>query len=439
MAFNIRDYGAVGDGVALDQQALQTAIDACAATGGGTVIVPSGNYLTGTVQVKSGVNLHLEAGARIVAADDAALYPVICPTPFGNLPGQIQAVIWIEKASGVRVTGPGVIDGGGAIAPSYNDACEMFFRPALVFCRDCHDLQFLEVTLLNTRFWTLHLMRCDDVAIRGINIWNNQDMPNSDGIDPDGCRNMIISDCNIRTGDDAIVIKSTEGDPCENIVISNCIVSSRCAALKLGTEVMGDMRDIIFANCIVQQANVVIALYMKDGTTFENIRFSNINMTVDNPFPVVVDITPRYYKEPRKGFINNVVLDGIAITGQGRCYIEGLPEQPIAGLTLRDITWNITGPCEVEKYEKPIGARRVESDPERQKLTVFPYHFLIFHVDGLDMTGIKLYDRQETPDHGIAYIRNVHNGLVEIRRPITPPAGVTQVDIDECTAVAVRV
>ncbi|HHT36025.1 MAG TPA: glycoside hydrolase family 28 protein, partial [Firmicutes bacterium] len=98
----------------------------------------------------------------------------------------------------------------------------------------------------------------------------NQQQINTDGIDPDGCRNVTISDCKITTGDDSIVIKSTEGDLSENITVTNCILSSRHAALKLGTEAIGDVKNITFSNCVIR-SNVGLALYMKDGSNYENI------------------------------------------------------------------------------------------------------------------------------------------------------------------------
>ncbi|MGE5549363.1 MAG: glycoside hydrolase family 28 protein [Bacteroidota bacterium] len=415
MVYNVQDFGAKRDNRTLDHEAIQAAIDRCAAEGGGTVHVPAGNYRCGTIRLKSNINLHLETGAEILGADDPSLYPVIAPTPYGNLPGQIQALIWADAVENASITGQGAIVGNGSKSLSIKEAVDVKFRPALVFCRNSRRIKFIDVTLRHSSFWTLHLLRCEDVAIRGISILANKERINTDGIDPDGCRNVIISDCHIVAGDDCIVIKSTEGDPCENITVTNCVLSSAHAALKLGTESLADIRNIVFSNCVIHKTNVGLALYMKDGGTYENIVFSNLVIEAENEFPVLVDITPRYYKEPRVGRIRNVYLDNLIVTGKGRCLVEGAETQPVENLTLSNITWNITGTCDPANEWKPSGGKRVELDPDRTNYAIQPFHFVIINACRLRMNNIQLCDQRTdpSPDRGLVYLEGVNRGFIE--------------------------
>ncbi len=429
MIYNVKDFGARGDNQTLDHEAIQAAIDRCSADGGGTVLIPAGNYLCGTIRLKSNLDLHLEMGAKIHGVADPALYPVIAPTPFSNLPGQIQALIWADAVENVAITGPGYFDGGGSEPLSIKEAVDVKFRPALVFYRDCRRIKFLDVTLQYSSLWTLHLLRCEDVVIRGISILANQNRINTDGIDPDGCRNVMISDCHIVTGDDCIVIKSTEGDPSENITVTNCVLSSAHAALKLGTESLADIRNIVFNNCIIHKTNVGLALYMKDGSTYENIIFSNLIIEADSEFPVLVDITPRYYKESRVGRIRNVHFDNLIVTGKGRCLVEGSETQPIEGIVFTNITWNITGVCDPDNEKKPPGGKRVEIDPNRTNYAINPFHFVIINTNGLRMDNIRLSDRK---DRGFLYLKGVSRGFIENVHPGNHSENFPDIQMQDC-------
>lgn len=431
MGFDVKQFGAIGDGKTLDHEAIQSAIDTCSQLGGGMVVVPHGTYLCGTIHIRSNVCIHLEMGAIIVGADDPLLFPEICKTPYGNLPGQIQALFWADKVENIAIIGQGTIDGGGASALSPSVAAGVNFRPALVFLRECHNVKFLDVRLQYACFWTLHMLRCEDVMVRGVTILTHMDRINTDGIDPDGCKNVIISDCNMKTGDDCIVIKSTEGDVCENIVVTNCVLSSRHAALKIGTEAVGSIRNITFNNCTIYDSNVALALYMKDGSTYENMVFSNMLIEAYNEFPILIDVSPRYYKEPKLGNIRNITFDNITMTGKGRCYMEGVPGQAIENVQFRNLTWNITGSLDTANSTKPQGARRVEIDPLRVNYAVHPYQFIAVHVDSLLLSDIRIRSSHKLshPERGTLYAEHVTNLELERIDSRVVPAGMESVVI----------
>jgi polygalacturonase len=388
--YNVQDFGAKGDNQTLDHPAIQAALDRCSAEGGGVVTMPPGIYLCGTLHLRSNVCLWLEHGAMLKSCEQAEFYPEICKTPYGNLPGQIQALLWAEEVENVTVAGFGIIDGGCPDALSSSEAAQLKFRPALLFFRNCRRLKLVNVTLQNANFWTLHLLRCQDVQIRGISIFNNPKRINSDGIDPDGCRNVIISDCQIVAGDDCIVVKSTEGDPCENIAVTNCLLSTTQSALKLGTESLGRIANLVFSNCVIYQTNMAIALFMKDGGTYENVLFSNITAETYGDYPLIVDVTPRYYQEPKIGIVRNITFQNLIFSGRGRAYFEGTPDKPLENITLQNLTWNVTGDFNWQQTEKPNGAKRIVKDPYRRNYAQERARFIAVHINGFRQANISV-------------------------------------------------
>ncbi len=438
-AVSVRSAGARGDGLTLDTAAAQTLIDRCGEAGGGVVRFPPGTYLSGTLRMRSNVGLHLDAGARLLAAPNLEAFAEVCKTPHGNHPGRIHALLWAEGVENVVVQGAGVIDGGRPGPLTIPESAALTFRPTLVFYRNCRNVRFLDVTLANSDMWTLHLQRCVDVMVRGVTIRNNPRRINSDGIDPDGCRNVVISDCAIVAGDDCICIKSTEGDPCENIVVSNCVLSTTCAALKIGTEALGPIRNVAFNNCVIHNTNVALALYMKDGSVYENMLFSNMVIESSNQFPILVDNTPRDYRAPTRGRVRNIAFENLVVSSPGRCCVEGLPDAPIENIAFRNVTWNATGPLLTEKIRKPAGSRRTVRDPNAVEHIGRPYHFVAVNVEDLEVSGFRLYDRVPpgggSPARGFCYLKNVRRAVLERLRILPPGAGVEPLQCADCSDV----
>ena len=235
--FDPRSFGAIGDGHAKDSLAIQRAIDACTAAGGGVVYLTPGTYLCGTVVLKSNVTLYLEAGAVVLGSDDINDY-------------EPKHLLFASGVHNVGLAGPGKIDGRGPAfwvhvdrqpvpeSKLWSDAVHLDwtrkkFPSPMVEFESCTDVRISEVTFCNSPGWTIRPFNCDRVQIRGIVINNPVYSPNSDGIDPTGCQDLVISDCIIETGDDAICLKSESlnGTPVrlsKNIVVTNCIITSCC-------------------------------------------------------------------------------------------------------------------------------------------------------------------------------------------------------------------
>ncbi len=288
MNYNILDFGAVGDGITDDSQAIQKAIDTCSANGGGTVLIPSGYvFLAGPFDLKSSINLYLEEDACILANPDESVYT---KSAFRENYG--EGSIWIggENAVDVTISGKGTLDGNGIAFMGEEEKAAYVLKPFDKFDRRPHlftpvnfkRLTIKDVSFRNSAYWCLHLVGCMNVFISGIKIYNNLKIRNSDGIDPDHCRNVIISDCYIESGDDCICLKTRreykEFGPTENIKVVNCVLKSTSCSIKLGSENMDAIRFVTFSNCTILSSNRAIGIQNRDEGIVENVRFENIDI-----------------------------------------------------------------------------------------------------------------------------------------------------------------
>ena len=369
MQVNIKDYGAVGDGLTKDTASIQAAIDACAEGGGGTVVVPHGRYLSGTMMLKSNVNLHLEAAAVIVSSMDEEDFAV--PAGDGQTYSEGQgssALLCARHAERVSVTGLGRIDGRGEqfLEPEDEGSDHVLlplgpFRPKLIDFEGCTDVLFRDVTLYRASSWGLHLTGCRRVNVHGIKILGQLRGPNNDGIDPDCCQDVHISDCHIETGDDCIVIKTTKYGaerygPSENITVTNCTMTTHDSAVKIGTETHADIRNIVVQNCVVRNSNRGIGIWVRDGATVENLLFSNIvietrlfsdEREIHRPLRWWGKSEPIFITAERRngqyhpGYIRNIRFEQIVMESEGGIYLEGSEESVIEDIALRGIRLNM--------------------------------------------------------------------------------------------------
>ena len=286
--FDIRTYGAVGDGVHDDAASIQQAIDACARQGGGRVVAPAGHtYLAGPFHLASFVELCVESGARILADSDERLYT---QSAFGDNLG--EGTVWIggEHLRDVRLDGGGVIDGNGIafMGPPSGDAYGLKAftirdpRPHLLTLVGCTGVRIRDLTIQNSAYWTLHLAGCTDVVVSGISVLNSTMVRNSDGIDLDHSRYVRISDCRIESGDDAICLKNRREyqayGPCAYITVTNCILQSSSCAFKIGSENVDSIHDVVVDNCLITGSNRGIGIQNRDEGSVSDVSFSNITL-----------------------------------------------------------------------------------------------------------------------------------------------------------------
>ena len=284
--FNVINHGAAGDGKTDDAIAIQKTIDACAAAGGGQVLFPASHvYLSGPIQLKSNINLHLEAGAVLLANPDEKIYT---KSAFRDNPG--EGTIWIggEKLENVMLSGLGEINGNGIsfMGAELEDSYVlkpfniMDPRPHVITIIGGKNIRIHDLKIGNAAYWTIHLIGCDDVVIAGLTLLNSLKVRNSDGIDLDHSRNVRISDCYIESGDDCICLKNRreyeEFGNCENITVTNCTMTSRSCAIKIGSENMDTIRQVLFNNCIIKNSNRGVGIQNRDEGVVSDVIFSNM-------------------------------------------------------------------------------------------------------------------------------------------------------------------
>jgi polygalacturonase len=259
------------------------------------------------------------------------------------------------------------------------------------------DIRIQDITIRKTPGWAVHPKNCERVKIRGINLINNFNAINTDGIDPDSSRNVIISDCYIEAGDDCIVLKTTNRrgimSPCENVTVTNCVLLSAASALKLGTESWGDFRHCVFSNCVIRQARTGIALLAKDGGTMEDVRFQNITMQTQPKcgkcveWPIEIDIEKRT-ETSKISHIRDISLSDITMATKGRVLIEGMPESLIDTLTLRNVIMRITGYEQIKNAHKNRGGNG--GLPDVVNFGSVPSALIFGHARNVDLSDIHV-------------------------------------------------
>lgn len=283
---NILNYGAVADGKTLCTEAFAKAINECEKQGGGTVFVPAGTFLTGAIIFKSNITLHLDNGAIVKFSQDPKDYPLVTERWEGAEVKCHCGLIYGDGIENVAITGQGTLDGQGQ--PWWKKQKEgtlEYPRPRMInFCRSKRIL-LDGIKLIDSPSWTVNPILCENVTINNIFILNPADSPNTDGIDPESCKNVRISNCHIDVGDDCIAVKAGTEDciervPCENITITNCTMVHGHGGVVLGSEMSGSIRNVTISNCVFEGTDRGIRMKSRRGRggVVEDVRVTNIVM-----------------------------------------------------------------------------------------------------------------------------------------------------------------
>lgn len=416
--YNIVNYGAVNDTTQLSTAAVQKAIDACSAAGGGRVVVPTGNYKIGTIILKSNVHMHLEQGATLYGSTDLKDY-LPMKTDYVSLRTQTETIqlIFADKATNVVIDGFGTIDGRGRSFKklSWND--EGITRPHLLRFIQSSDITLRDITLKNSGCWMQHYLACDRVKIDGIKVFNRNNY-NNDALDLDGCHEVVVSNMFADSDDDAITLKSTSPRLCENIRIADCVVSSHCNAIKLGTETNGGFRNINISGIVVKPSydqkekffgqwigSSAISLENVDGGVLENVNVSDITIEgTESPIFVRLANRARGYKEgvpvTKVGKINGIHLSNIQIRNAGSmgCSITGIPGHEVENVWLDNITIHHKGgvtAADMAKINESIKDEKEKEYPEATMWGNLPAKgFFVRHARNIKFNNIEVITEQ---------------------------------------------
>lgn len=419
--YKITNYGAVGDGVTLNTQAIQSAIDACAESGGGKVVIPSGIFLSGTILLKSNIELHLDQNAILLGSSKHEDYP-LQPLPkyrsHKDQAGGFYALIYAEREENISLTGNGTIDGQGKLQKSYPDpvAGDIDGRPRNLLLISCRNVLVEGLHFNNSGVWNQHYLNCEDVKVNGISVYNHSNR-NNDGIDIDGCRRFVLSNSIFDSDDDGITLKSTGAAACEDIVITNCVVSSFCNAIKAGTESSGGFRNITISNCVVKPSIAEekpvfdtpkigitgLSLIIVDGGVMEGISVNNLSI-YGTMAPIYIRLGNRARKYtadapvPGMGKIHNISINNVVAYGAGEwgSSITGQPGFPVKNISLSNIQLFIRGGVKAGGYNKTV-TEDERGYPQPTTWETLPASgFYMRHVDGISIHNVVF--GVETPD-----------------------------------------
>lgn len=366
---DITSYGAVADGVTVNTKAIQKAVDACAAAGGGRVVIPAGIFLSGPIFIKSNTELHLCAGAILRGSRDMKDYGMVeVKTQGHHIRVFLASLVTAVQAENISVTGRGTLDGQGKVWWDEIDAGRGGARPVLVYFLDCERVLLEGVKLMNSPCWTVLPLLCRNVSIRGITIQNPwKPYHNCDGIDIHSCRDVRVSDCHIDTGDDGICLKSipdwfvSAGGmsasammkvdysqprvPCENVVIENCVVTHAHSGVGIWAEVIGGMRNVAVTNCVFDgtRQGIWINRYPAPGGYVKDVRVDNIVMRrVEIVMAITSYLDPAKVeegpgKEDTPEFSNIHISNITATRARFACEAYGLPRMPVRNISFSHI------------------------------------------------------------------------------------------------------
>ena len=400
--------GAKADGKTLNTMLINHTVDRLSQAGGGTLFFPAGTYLTGAIRLKSNITLELEAGATLLFSDNFDDYlPFMEVRHEGVMMKSFSPLISAMDAENITIKGEGTLDGQGKawwteffriyvdlekngmrelnkyqplwerendVEALYAETNEdwhgtlkrRFFRPPFIQPVRCRRVRIEGVKIINSPFWTVNPEFCDNVVVTGVTI-HNVPSPNTDGINPESCRNVHISDCHISVGDDCITLKSGRdaqarrlGVPCENITKTNCTMLSGHGGVVIGSEMSGSVRKVTISNCVFDGTDRGIRIKSTRGRggVVEDIRVSNIIMSNIKREAVVLNL--KYSEMPvepmseRTPLFRDISISGLTAVGvKTPVKIVGLEEAPVTDIILRDINVkNAREKCIFENCER---------------------------------------------------------------------------------------
>ncbi|HYW34769.1 MAG TPA: glycoside hydrolase family 28 protein [Balneolaceae bacterium] len=425
--FDVRDYGAKGNGKTLDSQAINKAIDAAAQEGGGTVIFPAGTYLSGTIQLKSNITLYLEQGATIKAVSDTSAYDKPEPSKwthyqdFGHSHFH-NSLIWGVGLHDVSILGPGLIDGSGLSRDlDRRDHLPHGLGNKAIALKNCRNVIIKDISIFKGGHFGILATGINNLTIDNLKIDTNRD-----GMDIDACQNVHISNCTVNSPwDDAIVLKSTHAlghvQDTRNVTISNCIVSGdyklgsvlngtfkrfpkgyrvpHTGRIKMGTESDGGFKNITITNCVFDHCGG-LALETVDGGHLEDVSISNITMRDIINMPIFLRLGSRMrgpdslqVGQLKRVNISNIVVYNSA--SRAASTISGIPGHDVKDVSIHNVRFVLRGGGK-KKLRSIKVPEKADGYPEPTMFGTLPsYGFYVRHAKGIDFSNITISTKKK--------------------------------------------
>jgi polygalacturonase len=372
--FVITRYGAVGDGKTLNTEAFKKAIEDCNKSGGGRVMVPLGTFLTGAIRLKSNVDLHLVDSAKIVFSTNPNDYPIVFTRWEGMELMNYSALIYAYGEQNIAITGNGILDGSASAKTwwSWNagrpskqvNARNLlhelmrkktdpktrifgdgnFLRPNFIQPYNCKNILISGIKIINSPMWNVNPVLCENVTVDNVKIIAHG--PNTDGVDPESCKNVLIKNCYFDTGDDCIAIKSgrdedgrTIGKPAENHIIENCEMKDGHGGVVIGSEISGGAKNIFAINCVMDSPNLERILRIKTsssrGGVIENVFMKDVKVGTYRDAAVTCNM---FYEQPGNFMptIRNIWVENLVVEKGGNfgVYVRAYKESPVENLRM---------------------------------------------------------------------------------------------------------
>jgi polygalacturonase len=434
LQYDITGYGAVKNSGKVCTKAVQAAIDACNASGGGDVIVPQGVFIIGTIHLKSNVNLNLKAGGVLRGSTNLNDYETyFAGKPYNEVH---KGMLFTEDAENVSITGEGQIDGNGDnffetnIAKRLDTVTTKYTRQKnnfrhvdkglgdgpiqpkdrpyqMIVFSNCKRVTVADVFILTAPFWCMHFADCDAVHVSGIRLWNNMLAPNADGIDVTSCTNVIIDGCDIRSGDDALAIVGYDHHfeipgfrhlrhPSGNIIISNCNLQSNSSGIRIGFLDQNTVENVRVSNVNITNSSRGVGIFLRDEGSLRNITFTNMYIQTRIPTgdwwgngePIHISAI-RGKENVTLGKIENVQFNNIICKGDAGMLVYCTDESTIKNVSFKNISFELTDSKINEVAGGNIDLRGAMGDKNTLFARDIPA-FLAERVDGLTIDDFKL-------------------------------------------------
>lgn len=426
--FNVYDYGAKGDGVHNDQQAIQQAIDACQGTGG-TVLFSQGKFLTGQMLLRNDMTLHIDSTATILGlqSDAETAYPHhLIETNYPNRMYQDcqRRLIYGNQVKNVRITGKGTIDGQGDYSPWMNvkELGTEKDRPSILAFVGSQNIFISDITMVDPACWTQVYIESDSIIIRNINVHTGNLTPNRDGIDIVDCHKVLIEDCQIKSEDDGICFKSGSEYGCRDVVVRNCEIdklnvnAGNC--FKLGTDGLGSFMNFDVYGLTLKNAfqNSALVIESMDGAVIDNINISDCEV-LNSGQAIFILLADRKRtvsgRKPRIGTVGNIHFKNIrgeGFTQQYPSIVTGIKGHHIQQVTFENLTFQLKGGISTTNQQV------MEYDgkyPEGSKFgNTNAYAFFVRHTDKVTFINCRISSEQKDARNWLIH-ENVANVIVQ--------------------------